>query len=101
VDDYVAQFRILAGKTRITDNADLTEYFMEGINAGILQKIFAQEKLPATITEWYERTLKCDSHYRRVQEILGRRFTPKKQDPNAMDVDRLSTDDRTEHVAKG
>src|SRR6202522_1043736 len=120
VDDYVAKFRILAGKARITDDAALTEYFMEGINTGILQKIFAQEKLPATITEWYERTSRCDSHYRRVQEILGRRrgtsenaqttnnvkkpfiprFTPKEQDPNEMDVDRLSTDERTEHVAK-
>src|SRR6202789_3215364 len=121
VDDYVAQFRILAGKARMTDNAALTEYFMEGINTGILQKIFAQEKLPATIAEWYERTSRCDSHYRRVQEILGRRrgtsgnaqttndmkkpfiprFTPKEQDPNAMDVDGLSTEERTEHVAKG
>src|ERR1700678_3298863 len=121
VDDYVAQFRILAGKARMTDNAALTEYFMEGVNTGILQKIFAQEKLPTTITEWYERTSRCDSHYRRVQEILGRRrgtsgnaqttndmkkpfiprFTPKEQDPNAMDVDELSTEERTEHVAKG
>src|SRR6202522_1294998 len=121
VDDYVAQFRILAGKARMTDNAALTEYFMEGVNTGILQKIFAQEKLPATITEWYERTSRCDSHYRRVQEILGRRrgtsgnaqttndmkkpfiprFTPKEQDPNAMAVDGLSTKERTEHVAKG
>src|ERR1700678_3077300 len=121
VDDYVAQFRILAGKARMTDNVALTEYFMEGVNTGILQKIFAQEKLPATITEWYERTSRCDSHYRRVQEILGRRrgtsgnaqttndmkkpfiprFTPKEQDPNAMDVDELSTEERTEHVAKG
>src|ERR1700678_2329109 len=120
VDDYVAQFRILAGKARMTDDAALTEYFMEGVNTGILQKIFAQEKLPATITEWYERTSRCDSHYRRVQEILGRRrgtsenaptmndmkkpfiprFTPKERDPNAMDVDRLSTNERTEHVAK-
>jgi hypothetical protein len=121
VDDYVAQFRILAGKARMTDDAALMEYFMEGINTGILQKIFAQEKLPATITEWYEQTLRCDSHYRRVHEILGRRcgtsgnaqmtnnmkkpfiprFTLKEQDPNAMDVDRLSTNKRTEHVAKG
>src|SRR5271155_3796010 len=121
VDDYVAQFRILAGKARITDNAALTEYFMEGVNTGILRKIFAQEKLAATITEWYERTSRCDSHYRRVQEILGRRrgtsgnaqttndmkkpfiprFTTKEQDPNEMDVDRLSTEERTEHVAKG
>src|ERR1700678_3515631 len=29
------------------------------------------------------------------------RFTSKKQDPNAMDVDGLSTKERTEHVAKG
>src|SRR6202522_1067473 len=121
VDDYVAQFRILAGKARMTDNAALTEYFMKGVNTGILQKIFAQEKLPATITEWYERTSRHDSHYQRVQEILGRRhgtsgntqttndikkpfiprFTLKEHDPNAMDVDRLSTNERTEHVAKG
>src|ERR1700678_4248324 len=121
VDDYVAEFRILAGKAKMTDNAALTEYFMEGINPGILQKIFAQENLPTTITEWYERTSKCDSQYRRVQEILGQkhgtasqvqttnnmkkpfipRFTLKEQDPNAMDVDRLSINKRTEHVAKG
>ena len=36
VDDYVARFRILAGKAKMTDNAALTEYFMEGINTGIL-----------------------------------------------------------------
>src|ERR1700678_3260404 len=54
VDDYVAQFRILAGKAKMTDDKALTEYFMEGGNTGILQQVFAQEKLPTTITEWYE-----------------------------------------------
>src|SRR5271168_4560098 len=121
VDDYVAQFRILAGKAKMTDNKALTKYFMEGINIGILQKIFAQDKLPTTITEWYERTSRCDSHYRRVQEILGQRrgttskaqttnnmkkpfipkYTLKEEDPNVMDVDRLSTKEKNEHVAKG
>src|SRR6202789_215832 len=47
VDDYVAQFRIQAGKARMTDDAALMEYFMEGINTGIRQKIFAQGNLPA------------------------------------------------------
>ena len=54
MDDYVAQFRILAGNARMTDDTALMEYLIEGINTGILQKIFAQEKLVATITEWYE-----------------------------------------------
>src|SRR5271168_1634621 len=88
---------------------------------GSFRRYLPRKKLPATITEWYKQTLRCDSHYRRVQEILGRRrgtsgnaqtmndmkkpfiprFTPKEQDPNAMDVDGLSTKERTEHVAKG
>jgi hypothetical protein len=120
VDDYVAQFCILAGKAKMTDDKALTEYFMEGINVAILQKIFAQDKLPTNITEWYEQALKHDSHYRRVQEILGQRrgtssqaqtmnymkkpFAPQytqKKDPNAMDVDRLSTEEQTEHMMKG
>ena len=75
--------------------------------------------MPTTVTEWYEQASKHDSHYRRVQEILGRRrgtsenaqttnyqkkpFAPRytQRDPNAMDVDRLSTNERTEHMAKG
>jgi hypothetical protein len=118
-DDYVAQLRILAGKAKMTDDKALTEYFMEGINIRILQKIFVQDKLPTNITEWYEQASKHDSHYRRVQEILGRRrstsgntqtmnytkkpFAPRytQKGPNTMDVDRLSTNKQTEHLAKG
>ena len=46
VDDYIAQFRILAGRARISDNTTLIEYFIEGLNVGILQKIFAQQTIP-------------------------------------------------------
>jgi hypothetical protein len=45
---------------------------MEGI--GILQKIFAQDKLPTNIMEWYEQVSKHNSHYR-VQEILSQRHS--------------------------
>ena len=70
VDEYVAEFRILAGKAKMKDDK---EYFMEGINMGILQKIFASETLPTTIQEWYEKASKHDTQHRRVQEILERR----------------------------
>jgi Retrotransposon gag protein len=115
IDEYVAEFRILAGKAKMTDDKALTEYFMEGINTGILQKIFASEQLPKTIQEWYERASKHDAQHRRVQEILERRrgssstttstTQPKKpfipryvpryanttRDPNAMDIDQITT----------
>ena len=38
-DEYIAQFRILAGQAKLTDDKTLVEYFIEGINTGILQKI--------------------------------------------------------------
>jgi hypothetical protein len=117
VDEYVAEFRILAGKAKMSDDKALTEYFMEGINTGILQKIFASETLSKTIQEWYDKASKHDAQYRRVKEILERRrgpssnisntnqtkktFTPRytytPRDPNAMDVDRLTTEEREQH----
>ena len=72
-DKYIAQFRILAGQAKLTDNKTFVEYFIEGINTGILQKIFSQNPLPATINDWYTSATKFDSQHRRFQEILGRR----------------------------
>src|SRR5271155_3897082 len=97
------------------DDKALTEYFMEGINTGILQKIFASETLPTTIQEWYERASKHDAQYRQVHKILERRrgttssnsntnqtkrtfisryvpkYTTTTRDPNAMDIDQITT----------
>ena len=70
-DEYIAQFRIFTGRAKVTDDKQLIEYIMEGINAGILQKIFGQNPLPTTIREWYNSAIKFDSQHRRFQEILG------------------------------
>src|SRR5271168_1707646 len=123
VDEYISQFRVLAGKAKITDNKNLIEYFMEGINQGILTKIFALETLPTKIDNWYIKASKFDAAYRRLQEINERKkggpstTTPKRQftprytpttsskDPNAMEVDRiittidrLTTEQREKHI---
>ena len=115
VDEYVAQFRILAGRMKLTDDKTLIKYFIEGINTGILQKIFAQNPLPATINDWYEAATKFDSQHRRLQEIINRkqgimgfptqmkktntlRFSGSyRNNPNAMDMDRLTTDECEKH----
>jgi hypothetical protein len=118
VDDYIAQFRILAGRSKVTDNKALIEYFMEGIHKSILQKIFALETVPTTIKDWYEKASRFDSQYRRFQEISKRQTGPTQQtkknyaapryvnhhhDPNAMDIDtteldRLSIEEREQHM---
>jgi len=81
---------------------------MEGIHTSILSKIFALDKIPTTIKEWYDKTSRFDAQYRRFQEISSRNkgFTPQARktnapryihsprDPNAMDIDHLTTEDR-------
>ena len=111
-DEYISQFRILAGRSRITDDKALIEYFMEGIHTSILAKIFALDKVPTTVAAWYEKASRFDAQYRRFQEISGRKkgFTPQNRksntpryvqsssDPNAMDIDRLTTEEREQHM---
>src|SRR5271155_4794601 len=123
VDEYIAQFRVLAGRAKITDDKNLIEYFMEGINQGILTKIFALETLPERIENWYIKASKFHAAYQCLQEIneqkkggpstatTKRSFTPRytqttsSKDPNAMDVDqitttidRLTTEQREKHI---
>ena len=111
-DEYISQFRILAGRSKITDDKALIEYFMEGIHTSILAKIFALDPVPTTIKDWYEKASRFDAQYRRFQEIAGRKKgtmpfqkkpanTPRyvhSHDPNAIDIDRLSTEERECHL---
>jgi len=107
-DKYISQFQILAGWSRISDDKALIEYFMEGIHTLILSKIFALDKIPTSIQEWYDKASWFDTQYQRFQEISSQNkgFTPQTKktntpryvhspcDPNTMDIDRLTTEDR-------
>ena len=111
-DEYISQFRILSGRSKITEDNSLIEYFMEGIHPAILERIFGLAKVPTTITAWCDHAARFDSQYRRLQEIKGRKkgtpfpakkpsFTPRyvpNKDSHAMDIDRLSTEDMERHM---
>jgi hypothetical protein len=73
---------------------------MDGLNMKLLEKVYMMEKMPATITAWYEAAAKFNGQYRRVRAIIGKlkhdpdpvKAAPTPQvtyvihDPNAMDV---------------
>jgi len=81
---------------------------MGGIHTSILSKIFALDKIPTTIKEWYDKTSRFDTQYRRFQEISSQnkgfapqarktntpRYVHSPHDPNAMDINCLTTEDR-------
>jgi hypothetical protein len=106
VDEYNAQFRILAGQSGIKEYRALKDYYMQGLNTGILSKIFFNVKQPETMEEWYTTSSKLDSNHQRLLEIKGRTTytSPKSylprhtsatvRDPNAMDVDQITVEER-------
>ena len=91
----------------------LIKYFMEGLKPKLLEKIYSLQRIPTTIENWYSHACQFDNQWSWVQEIIGRKcriqtpicqyvptlkFSP---DPNTMDIDRLLTEQMTDHMKKG
>lgn len=118
VDDYISKFQILASKSEITEDAALIEYFMEGLNPKIVEKMHDRETVPTKINDCYKYAAAYDNKYRRGKTIASRlrgqdhkkrnnnhrRFIPRyvtPRDPNAMDVNRLSVEEQRDYMKKG
>ena len=67
-----------------------------------------------TLEDWYKWTKQVDNTYKKPQRMLGRipekkdmkeepkkRWNFLKKDPNAMDIDAMTTEQRTEAMKKG
>lgn len=76
-DDYVALFRPLAARSGIKETAVLSDYFLSGLNNGLVRTIMSVEKLPGSITGYYELATRLDLQWRKGQE-LTRASNPKK-----------------------
>ena len=122
-DEFVERFKQWARESKITEDRPLIDYFMETLPTPLRDKILNLDKVPTTITEWYDHTKRLDNQWRRAKAIAERmrgqtsekkkfkikyvpppsRYTPSAptRDPDAMDIDRLSTREQEEHFKKG
>ena len=69
--------------------------------------------MPKILDEWYEWAMKLDNNYHKMMRIMGQGFERKKpnnngkkwmftqKDPNTMDVDAMSIEDRNELMKRG
>ncbi|EPQ49712.1 hypothetical protein GLOTRDRAFT_16209, partial [Gloeophyllum trabeum ATCC 11539] len=55
-DEYIAEFRMLTARCGITEDVSLIEYFQEGLQNKLVEKVYGMEHMPKTIDEWYEAT---------------------------------------------
>jgi hypothetical protein len=113
----------LADDKKKEDPGDIAarEYFMESLNEKLLQKILFAENVPETLEGFYKKAILFDNQWRRAKRIFDRKpgnnrsggsnqnnggrhkwnFSQPKKDPNAMDVDTMTLDERTELMKQG
>ena len=120
-EEVIMEFRLLiseAGYSSSTpsDNLHLIEKLQDALNPSLTRKILLSEKVPTTIEDWALKAIDIDSNYRSALDILGRytsrttssptKTVPNRQrreerDPNAMDVDAMTTEERDSLMKKG
>jgi hypothetical protein len=85
--------------------------FRKALNEPLARRILFGEEIPKTIEGWFKKANQFDSNFRMAQAIMGKKTTngkkpwqtskPAAKDPNAMDVDALSTEQKNEYMQKG
>jgi hypothetical protein len=109
VDQYINEFLLLSQRSGIKEDTALIEYFLDGLKRELVDKIFTMEKLPSTLLETMGAAAKFEGNWKRARAIAGKaRETHEKKTPptpkverSTLDINRLSQQERTEHMKKG
>jgi hypothetical protein len=119
VEEFIADFQLLismAGMTVTTDsdNLHLINYFQRGLNPAIAKKIALSDNVPTTVNGWAEKAMQYDTNYRLTMAMFGkpaysktssehwgRGNTSHQRDQYAMDVDAMTTEERTTLMKQG
>lgn len=114
IEDHIAKFRRLASKAGVKDDMPpAIDYFRKSLNIPLQRNLMSLPTPLVTLKDWFEWATRLDNNYQKMQRIFNRnpkkkeepkrhwQFQRKEKDPNAMDVDAMSIDKRTEMMRKG
>ena len=126
-EEVITEFRLLTSQAGYTcetpsDHLHLIGKLQNILNPSLVKKILLLDNPPVTINDWVRKAITIDGQYRATMDILNRRINdgkPSKEgtkrtwsnnyrgkskeerDPNAMDVDAMSTEKRAALMRKG
>ena len=118
-EQVVTEFKQLTRQaglmTRSTFNSiHLIGLFQKALNYSLAHKIMFGEVIPRTIDDWFEKVIWFDTNYQEVTAIFGQNrkndtkvmsrswYRPaEKKDPNVMDVDTLTFEERQTLIKQG
>ena len=113
--EYIIDFRLLAGRAGITHVDIFRHLFLKGLNPGLMRSILSDD-LPTTNDALIKKAISKQANFEQIRSYLptsnfkgnknNSRNVPKKRftsnhDPNAMEVDRMTDDERSKHMKNG
>ena len=114
IEDHIAKYKILLTKAGISKASPAAiDYFRKSLNVPLQRQLLNLATPPTTMDEWWEWASRLDNNYRKMIRIIGGKpnrkeepkrhwhFHRKEKDPNAMDVDAMTTEKRDEAMRKG
>jgi hypothetical protein len=128
IEEHVSKFKMLVTRSKLDKNDAVIEYFRETLPIPLQREIMTLHTLPKDLNEWYDWAVRLQNNFIRMRSAIAKTkarsggFTPSNtykkpadkgprkfyfeparptRDPNAMDVDYMSTDERTELMRKG
>jgi uncharacterized protein DUF4939 len=130
-EEIVTEFRLLSNQAGYTvsspaDHLHLIDRLQSVLNPSLVRKVLLSPDVPTTIDAWANRAMTIDTTYRQTNEVMERLLGDKKgsktsqtysrpsssnnnnwrkkkeeKDPDAMDVDAMSTEKRAYLMKKG
>ncbi|GBE79605.1 hypothetical protein SCP_0208050 [Sparassis crispa] len=118
VQDYVNSFLVLMKKAKITEYPARLHYFKFGLSRRLLERIMNVNPLPTDMEGWYKKAVEIDNQTKSMQMYMKfqnnrpsgqqqkqgqqqRKGPVYTRDPNVMDVDRMSQEERDRHIKGG
>jgi Retrotransposon gag protein/Zinc knuckle len=112
ITEHNSRFRLLVSQTGMKDSPALTDLYRETLSWGLQSPIIRSKQPPKTLEEWYTKATNFYVGHQRAQRLFRKRDNkptttssappaqkrfsfPEKKDPNAMDIDRMSIEERT------
>ena len=114
--EHLAKFKLLMSQSGLDELPVIIDLFRETLPIRLQRPILLSKNPPTTLQGWYDKANTFHGNWKKTQRMLGRgktneakKETPKKtftfpkreQNPNAMDIDRLTTEERTLLMKEG
>ena len=114
IEDHISKFKALLTQSGMKKSLLVINYFRQTLLINLQRKIMLLENTPVMLDDWYKWTKQVDKTYKKMQRMLGqvpaktetkeepkKRWNLAKKDPNTMDIDSMSTEQRAEAMKKG